>query len=169
MTVYAAARRNWTPTATSDGSDQVDGSYMAVQGGSATQVINIIELYIGGLEGTTQAPIEWVVAVDGTVGGGTLAGSITLSAKNRQVTTLSSAPVAFSNASTTKPRRNPNFILATPVMNAFGGIVRLAAIKPEDAWVIVGQSANTGELSLTAGPTPSTMKAVSSHFSLEPV
>jgi hypothetical protein len=65
------------PTPIADATNFVNQTYFTIiQGGSASQVINIVEVYEGGLAGTS-APMIMISSMDSTVGatitaGGTL-------------------------------------------------------------------------------------------------
>jgi hypothetical protein len=167
MSKWTAARRNWTPTATADTTNLVDGSYQALQGANTTQIILVLECYMGGLA-TVQSPMDMTVAFDSTVATGTLGGSITNTAFGANITSLGgSGPTGFSNATVTKPQRSSSQILLTPAFNAFGGVVRWGALEPDERIRMVGNAAGAGEISLSAG-TGSTAGPLSSHIVYEP-
>jgi hypothetical protein len=161
------ARRNWTPTATADSTNLVDGSYHAIQGANSTQVLLVVECYMGGLASAVQSPMDMNIAFDSTVATGTLGGSTTMTVYGANITALASGsgPIGFSNATVVKPQRNTTPLL-TPAFNAFGGIVRWAAIEPDERIRMVGNAAGAGEISLSAG-TGSTVGPMSDHIIVE--
>jgi hypothetical protein len=57
----------FTPTATADAGALANGSYMAVQGGNATQRLTFIEVYLGGQAGAS-SPTFMLLSRDSTVG-----------------------------------------------------------------------------------------------------
>src|SRR5712671_6742179 len=61
---------NWTPGATADAPTALaNGSYMALKGGSTTQLLNVIEIYEAGMAGASSPTfMEWarVSTVEGT-------------------------------------------------------------------------------------------------------
>ena len=159
---------NFTPTATADATNLANGTYMALQGGSSTQLINVIEVMINGLAGSS-SPTIMQLARDSTVGATLTA----LSAPNSDgpmhpsTAALAAAPGAFV-AATTAPQRSsatsqPRLELG---LNAFGGIVRWVA-APGEEFGILGNTASLGECSLSAY-TGGTVGAVSAHFIYEP-
>jgi hypothetical protein len=129
---------NWTPTATADATNLANNTYMALQGGSATQLINILEVMING-QATTSAPTMLQLARDSTVCASTGLG--VLAAPNgdgpmHPSTAALAAPPSPNVAVATAPQRSN----ATSQgrlelgLNAFGGIMkwpsRSSAILP---------------------------------------
>lgn len=159
MAVYSFSKRNWTATAVADATNFTDEGYMAAQGGSATQRIEIKEVYIGGLAAAA-APAQMVVARDSTVGATGLSG-VMQAAMDGSTTAPGTLATAFST-STTKPQRSATLQLLQLGVNLFGGVVRWVA-APSTEISIVGNTASLGELSLSHGAagTPGLMM---SHF-----
>src|SRR5277367_6713835 len=78
MARYSVATASVTPTATADGANLVDSTYLAVlQGGTATQRLNISEVYMGGEAASSSSPTVMVLARDSVVGTGTATGGYT--------------------------------------------------------------------------------------------
>lgn len=159
---------NWTPTATADATNLANGTYMALQGGSGTQRVNVSEIFMGGVAGAS-SPTMMQFARDSTVGATITA----LAAPNSDgpmdpsTAALAAPPQSFV-AATTNPQRsnstsNPRLNLT---FNAFGGLVRWVAY-PGEEWGILGNTASLGESSLSAY-TGGTVGALSAHLVYEP-
>lgn len=165
MAKRSLSTATFTPTATADTTALADGTYSAVlQGGSATQRINVIEVYMGGQAGAS-APTIMVLGRDSTVGvtvGATTTNDAPLDASSAAL----AAPPVVGNFWTTKPQRAATSKLLNLSYNAFGGIVRWVAAPGEEI-SIVGNTASLGEVSLSAftGGTPGLM---GSHIIYEP-
>lgn len=159
---------NYTPTATADATNFGAGTFQALQGGSSTQQINVIEIMIGGLAGSS-SPTIMQFARDSTVGASitALAAPNSDGPTNPATAALSAPPAAFV-AATTEPQRSNSTSLARLnfSLNAFGGIIRWVA-APGEEWGILGNTASNGESSLSAF-TGGTVGAISSHIVYEP-
>ena len=152
----------WTPVAVADTTNFTDAGHMSLQGGTSTQRINVLEVYMGGQAGAS-SPSIMLLARHSTVG-------ITLSvgrfaALDAATAALGTNPILF-NTSTTKPQRSATLSLLNLSFNAFGGIVRWVYAQGEEVGML-GNTASLGELSLSAftGGTPGLM---GSHLILEP-
>ena len=158
---------NWTPTAVADATNFTDSGYQALQGGSSTQRINLLEVYIGGLA-SSSTPCPMVVARDSTVGATLTALSGTANnAANDPATAALAAPQQPFVASTTKPQRSASLKLLQLSVNAFGGIIRWV-VAPDEDIRLLGNTASLGEVSLSC-QTGGTPGAVSSHFCYETI
>lgn len=164
MAKWSATQNNWTPGAVADATNFTNSQYFALQGGSATQRINFLELYMGGLAGAS-APAQMILARDSTVGATGLSGG-TLSALDPATANLANMMVQFST-STTKPQRSATAYLLLPVFNAFGGVVRLNQ-PPGQEIGMLGASASNGEISLSHAST-GTPGLMGCHFIFEPL
>lgn len=159
---------NFTPTATADTTGLTNATYMAIQGGSSTQLINVEEILVSGFAGAS-SPTILQFARDSTVGATVTA----LSAPNSDgpmhpsTAALAAAPVTFVAAGTSPQRSavttNPRLNLG---LNAFGGIIRWQC-APREEWGILGNTAALGESSLSAY-TGGTVGAISAHIVYEP-
>lgn len=159
---------NWTPAATADATNLANATFMALQGGSATQKIAVSEIFMGGVAGSS-SPTMMQFARDSTVGATLTA----LAAPNSDgpmdpATAALAAPPGSFVAATTSPQRsnattNPRLNLT---FNAFGGLVRWVAY-PGEEWGILGNTASLGESSLSAF-TGGTVGALSAHIIYEP-
>ena len=152
----------WTPVAVADTTNFTDAGHMSLQGGSTTQRINVIEVYMGGQAGAS-SPTIMLLARHSTVG-------VTLSvgrlAALDPATAALAAPMVVFNTSTTKPQRSATLSLLNLSFNAFGGIVRWV-YSPGEEVGLLGSTASLGELGLSAftGGTPGLM---GSHMIIEP-
>lgn len=163
MAKWYASRQAMTPVAVADTAAFTDNGFLALQGGSATQVNKITEVYMGG-QAAASAPTPMILARDSTVGA-TLSGGL-LAAADPATAALAAPPVAFSVA-TTKPQRSATLQLLQLGFNAFGGLVRWVA-APGFEIGMLGNAASLGEVSLSSmtGGTPG---ALTPHIAFEPM
>jgi len=155
-----------TPTATADTTNLVDATYpFLLQGGSATQRNNIIEIYSGGQAGAS-APTFMLLSRDSTVCITNSYGTGATDAAMDAATAALAAPPLTGNTNTTKPQRSSSLHLLNLSFNAFGGLVRWVAAPGEEI-TVVGASASLGEVSFSAftGGTPG---AMGTHMVYEP-
>lgn len=168
MSKRSFAHFNWTPGATADGSTLAAG-YQALQGGSATQFIDILEVTWTGLA-TAGAATPLMLAFDSTLGvtptalaspdtdGPMIPGA---------VAALAAPPKSYVAASTNPTRSNST---SSPKLavggNAFGGAFRWNA-SPTQQMQMLGNGTTTGEVSLSAftGGAPG---LIESHILYEP-
>jgi hypothetical protein len=117
---------NWTPTATADTSALASATYMAVKGGSTTQMIDILEIQVEGMAGAS-APTPMTYAHVTTLGitPTALAAPATDAPLDPSVAALA-APVVTYTAAATGPQRSATVSDAkiSCGINAFGGILR---------------------------------------------
>lgn len=160
---------NFTPTATADTAAMANATYMAIRGGSGTQRIDVLDFMISGLAPSTSSPTILQFARHSTVATTPTA----LAAPNSDGPTdpasaaLAAPPVTFvaaaaggqRSATTTDARLNLAF-------NAQGGLIRYNS-APGQQFVILGNTANFGEASLSAF-TGGTVGAISAHIEYEP-
>lgn len=167
MAKWSFKSATWTPVAVADTVNFTNGGYMGLMGGSTTQVINLLEVYMGG-QATSSAPSLMIVSRDSTVQATPTALSTGESnaALSPHTAALAAAQVAFT-ASTTKPQRSATLGLLNLSYNAFGGVVRWVA-APGEELTLLGNTASLGEISLSAytGGTPGLTGA---HFIYEPL
>ena len=145
-----------TPTATADAANLVNATYFTViQGQLAAQTVRLVEVYEGGLAGTS-APTIMLSSFDSTVTTGGAGTSTTVDqAMDAGNTALATAVLTGNCFVTTVPQRATSHHLHNLSLNAFGGIVRLNWPLDQQV-VLVGSSANLGEISISAftGGTP---------------
>lgn len=156
----------WTPVAVADATNFTNQGYCALQGGAATQITKISEIYVGG-QAAASAPTNLVVSQDSTVGVTlTALGAGESDAPIHPAMAALAAPVVPFTQSTTKPQRSATKGLLDLSLNAFGGIMRWMA-PPDGELVMIGNTAALfGEISLScySGGTPG---AVGSHIIYE--
>jgi hypothetical protein len=166
MAKWSFASEGFTPTAVLDTANFTDSGYMGLMGGSTTQRIDIYEVYIAGLAGSS-TPTPMVLSRDSTVQATPTALTTAQSnaALDPSTAALAAAQVAFV-ASTTKPQRAATLAKLVLGLNAFGGIVRWVA-APGSELKILGNTASLGEASLSCytGGTPG---LVAAHMLYEP-
>lgn len=158
-----------TPTATADTADLVDSTYLgAIQGGSTTQRINLLEVMLTGQAGAS-TPSIIVLARDSQVATGSLTKTAGTTDSNLDANSAAlAAPVAtFDKAATLKPRRGVSDHLLNLAFNAFGGLLRWVAAPGEEI-TIYGTAALIGEVSLSAF-TGGTTGLMGSHMIYEPL
>lgn len=159
---------NFTPTATADTTAMANSTYMAIKGGSGTQLIDIKEILVSGLV-STSSPTLLQFARHSTVATTPTA----LAAPNSDgplhpstaalaapaVTFVAAAAGGQRSAVTTDARLNLG-------LNAWGGVLRWLADLNEQ-FSILGATAALGEASLSAF-TGGTVGACSAHVIYEP-
>lgn len=164
MATMSVIQENWTPVAVADATNFTNAGYIALQGGSSTQRINIYEIKVGGLAAASAA-MQAVLARHSTVGATGLSGGL-LTADDPASAALAAPPVVFST-STTKPQRSATLHLRALAFNAFGGLVRVQQ-PPDKPIVLLGNAASFGELGIShlANGTPG---LCDSHMVIEPL
>jgi len=152
-------------TGTADNASLTTLQYMAIQGGTSTQVNFIEEVYIGGQAGSS-APVIMLLGRDSTV----MANPTTLVTPNTAGLTNPSgavvtAPAVCAVTATTQAIRSNSITLAKKsfVFNAFGGIVKASYQNTQDRMGILGNTASLGEVSLSAF-TGSTSASLGAHM-----
>ena len=160
--------QNWTPTAQADTSALSNGSYMAIKGGSGTQLIDIQEIMVSGFAGSTAPAILTMARVSTLENTATaLAAPASDGPMHPATAALAAAPVTFT-AATQGPQRSA---VTTDAklnlgLNTYGGIAKWNSAFSAP-WSILGNTADLGESVLSAftGTTPG---AISAHIIYEP-
>lgn len=156
----------WTPTAQADG--VLTGAWQALKAGSATDILQIQEIYEGGQAGASSVN-SMVLARSSTLAitPTSLALPNSDGPMNSQATAVSTPPVAFVAASTA-PNRSPAVTVARLPLtfNAFGGIVRWVA-APGEEWTSVGVSTTSNSESVLSANNVGTAGLMGSHFIYE--
>ncbi len=156
-----------TPTATADATNIVDATYpFLMQGGSSTQRSVIWEIYLGGQAASSSSPTFMILGRDSTICGTNSLGTGQNDVAMSTATAALAAPVLTGNTNSTKPQRSSTLHLMNLSFNAYGGIVRWAALDPTECPDIVGASVNVGEVSLSAF-TGGTTGAIGAHMVYE--
>lgn len=145
----------FTPVAVAAATNFTNLGYMALQGGSSTQLTLISEVLLGGLA-SASAPTPMALARDSTIGA-TLTALTTGESDEPDdpATAALAAPVSPFTQSTTKPQRSGSKALMGLGFNAFGGIINWQA-APGAEKRMLGNTASLGEISLSSftGGTP---------------
>lgn len=160
---------NWTPSQTADTTAIANSAYMALQGGSATQLMRILEIMVTGFAGASAPTIlQWARCSNVGTTPTALAAPNSDGPHHPSTAALAAPPVSFvaaaagpqRSSATTDPRLDMG-------LNAFGGIKRWVA-APDEEWFILGNTASAGcsVLSAFTGGTPG---AISAHITYEPL
>jgi hypothetical protein len=165
--VFQAA--TFTPTATADGVALANATYLAIEAGSATQQINVVEIYEGGQASASSINIMHFArnltnattptALAAPNGDGPMATA---------TAALAAPPVTYVAAATGPQRTNTALTARLNLsFNAFGGLVRWQA-APGEEWGITGTTVSVAPSSLSAftGGSPGLMGA---HMVYEPL
>ena len=124
--------QNWTPTATADTTALANATYMALKGGSSTQLINILEFMISGFSSSATAIALLTFA---------------------RVTTVETTPTALASPASDGPMHPSTAALAAPPVSltaAAAGPQRSAATT--DAKINLGINTFGGILKYNCGP-----------------
>lgn len=170
MATRTFAVAGFTTEAVADTANMTDSKYMALKGGSSSQVTKIQEVYVMGLESSTSAPQKLLLAFDSTVGA-TLTSLTTGESDTADVpaTAALAAPVSSFVAATTKPQRAKAYIHHCG-FNALGGLGRHRFPDGGEPRMI-GNAAfsagvSGGEISLS-GFTGTTAGVIGAHIKYE--
>ena len=157
-----------TGTGTADTVALTATQFMALQGGTSTQLSFVEEVYLGG-QAAASAPVIMLLGHDTTVG----ATIIALVSPNSTGLThpsggvLTAPALAFISA-TTLPQRAATVTVAKKnfTSNAFGGLIKASYANTNDRFGILGNTQPLGELSLSAF-TGSTSASIGGHIIYE--
>jgi hypothetical protein len=168
MALWSFNVATFLPVAVADTTAYTNQGYMAIEGGSSTQMINIEEVYIGG-QASSGSVTNMVLARDSTVCG-TSNAALVANEKNAALhpsTAALAAPQICFTQSSTKPQRSSTLGIAALPLNAFGGEVLWRPPRP-GALAVLGNTASLGEISLSCytGGTPGNVGA---HIMYEPL
>jgi len=160
MPKWSFAHEGITLTAHADTTAMTSGGFMALKGGSATQRIDVYEVYLGGLAAAS-APTPALLGRSSTLGGTPTA--ITAPGSNEALdpaTAALAAPQVAYFAASTGPQRSTTLAKLALGFNAFGGLVRWVA-APGGEFKMLGNTASLGEINIGAftGGTPGLMNA----------
>jgi len=170
MTTYSFAVGTITPGAgTADASNLTASTYMALQGGTSTQVNFVEEIYMGGQAAST-APLIMLLGRDSTV----VTTPTALSTPNSNGPGNPSAGVltspavgAITGAGQPQRSNSVSVIKKNFTFNAFGGIVRANYANTQDRFGILGNTASLGELSLSSFTGSTAASAIGAHIIYE--
>jgi hypothetical protein len=158
----------YTPTSTADTTNLATATYQSLGAGTNSQLLNVMEIYIGG-QGTSSSVSIMQFARDSTL----VASPTALAAPNSDggmstfTAPLAATPVV-SISGGTLPQRSALVTVARLclTLNAFGGIVRWVA-APGEEWQIYGTTVSQSESSLSAF-TGGGSQSIGSHIVYEP-
>lgn len=133
-------------TAFADAANMTDATYpWLIQGGSTTQRVDLLEVYLGG-QSTSSALTIMLVSRDSTIAATNSYGTGQMDAAMDASTAALAAPPLTGNTNTTKPQRSATLHLMNLSFNAFGGVVRWVA-APGEQPNLIGNTASLGEIS----------------------
>jgi len=160
----------FTPTAQADGAGAITGPFMALKAGSATDILKIGKILLGGQAGST-AINAMVLTRSSTLGITPTALALPNSdaAVNVAATAVTTLPIA-SVAAATAPVRNAAATVARLMLtfNAFGGIVQWQTNPgSEEEWVSVGVATTSNSETLLSAANVGTPGLMSGEFFYE--
>ena len=170
MTKRSFAAVNWTTgTGVADNSLLTTSQYQSLDPGAAGQMIQVEEIEVSGLAGTTAPQNMWFrrTVTAGTGGATALASPNSDGPLNNQAAAITTVPIAAVAYVTNQPTPTNSVTLArlNLAFNAFGGIIRWNASNTNIIWWMVGTGANVA--STLSNNTGSTSASVSSHILYE--
>jgi hypothetical protein len=141
---------SWSPAATADTTNLITANYKSLGAANATQLLKVIEIYIGGQASASTIEIMQF-ARDSTL----VATATALAAPNSDgamstfTAALAATPIP-AIAGATLPQRSALVTVARLCLNfnSFGGLVRWVA-APGEEWDIYGVTASLSESSLS--------------------
>lgn len=138
-----------TLAATADATNLADTTYpFLIQGGTGTQRIDVLEIYLGG-QSTAAAAAFMIFGRDSVVAATNSYGTGQMDAAMDPATAALAAPPLTGNTNTTKPQRSTTLHLLNLSFNAYGGVVRWVAPPAPFGPTILGNTASFGEASLS--------------------
>lgn len=148
-----------SPTATADAATTLANNTYPhlIQGGTATQLVNIWEVSLSGQAPSSSSPTFMILSYDSVVGvtaGGRATGNT--DTPINPATAALVAPTLTVTSWTTPPQRSATAHLANMSVNAFGGVYFWRANRTEECFTVLGNATPLGEISLSAftGGTP---------------
>jgi hypothetical protein len=161
---------SWTPSAFLDTVSYTANTFMGLLGATATQRIDIWELFMGGAA-TVSSPMLMTLARDSTVavGASALGTGVSDGPLDFATAALAAPPVSFTTVATTFPQRSATSGRLMLPYNANGGVVRWYAGDEHGVFRMLGNTAALGgEVSLSAY-SGGTMGLMGSHMIYEPI
>ena len=151
MSKYSFQVLTFTPSAIADATNLTTGTFMAIQGGTSTQAIDIWSVSLQG-QATASNTNLMLLARDSTVGASltALASPNTNALLPAEATAPTTGPSAFIAATTLPQRSNATTSPKKPfVFNSFGGSAYWHAYDRSECFSIFGNTASLGECSLS--------------------
>ena len=168
MSKRSFQQATFTPTAQVDG--VLTGSWMALKAGSATDILKIGKILLGG-QASSSAVNSMCLARSSTLGITPTALALPNSdgPPNIAATAVTTAPVAFVAAATAPNRSPAATIMRLPlVFNSFGGIVQWQTNPgSEEEWTSVGVATTSNSESVLSAYNVGTAGAMSGTFFYE--
>lgn len=159
-----------TPGAgTADAVALTASTYMALQGGTSTQLNFIDEIYMGGQAAST-APLIMLLGHDSTVvGTPTALATPNSNGPTNPAAGVLTAPAVGAITGGTQAQRSNSVSIGKKnfTFNAFGGIVRANYANTQDRFGILGNTASLGELSLSSFTGSTAGAAIGAHIIYE--
>ena len=154
---------SFTPTATAANSTLANATYMAIGANSATQGVQVTEIFVQGL-GTSSTNINNNLFARDLVLGATPTALATPASDGPFAGSANVAPgtlpLTFTAATTGPSRTNVTTAAMIPMsINALGGIARWKPADLSEAWFIIGQTVNVSESTLSASTAAGTASA----------
>ena len=169
MAKRSFTNQNWTPSATADTTALANATYMAIKGGSGTQLINVLEFMISGFAAASAIALltfARVTTVETTPTA--LAAPASDGPLHPSTAALAAPPVTFT-AAAAGPQRSAATTDAKINLgvNTFGGILKYNA-GPGQEFSILGNTQPLGEAVLSAF-TGGASGAISADIIYEPL
>ncbi len=160
--------QNWSPTATADTSALANATYMAIKGGSSTQLINLLEFMITGLSTSSAIALltfARVTTVETTATA--LAAPASDGPSHPSTAALAAPPVTFTAASAGPQRSAATTDAKINLgMNMYGGELKYSCDPGQFA--ILGSTQPLGEAVLS-GFTGTAAGTISASITYEPL
>jgi hypothetical protein len=169
MAKYSFQVATQTFSANADGA-LTTGTFMSLTPGSATQIVNVIEIYMGGQ--SSSSTLNFMLFARSTTlatgAAAALTGANSAGPLHGATAALALPVAAAVSYATTQPTRGSSAALArlNLTFNGFGGIVRWVA-APGEEWTMVGTAVNVSESHLSAF-TGSGGGLIGAHIVYEP-
>jgi hypothetical protein len=171
MSAYSFEVAALTPGAgVADATNLVASTYMALAGGTTTQLSFVDEVLMGGTSGAATSPMIMLLAHDSTVIGTPTA----LSTPNSNgplhpSAGVLTAPAVGAITGSVQAQRSNSITLPKKVFpfNIFGGTVRFQYANTQDRFGILGSAASLGELSLSAFTGSTASVSMGAHILYE--
>jgi hypothetical protein len=169
--IVSSVGQSWTAATDATAVGAASTGFIAIKGGSTTQIIDLLEFVISGMA-SNSAIFGGRVSYSTVLGGTPVTPPVLPNADGPMIvnaTALASVVVAYT-AATTGP--TPNSASTLPRMslalNAFGGIFRWNA-APTQQWTSIGNAINGGESVLyNSSSSGGVTTVVNSHIIYEP-
>jgi hypothetical protein len=159
---------NFTPAATNDTTALTNATYMALQGGSATQLLTVLEIMVTGNAGASAPTVlQWARASNVGTTPTALAAPNSDGPMHPSTAALAAPPIPFVAAAAGPQRSAATSDARLDLgINAFGGVKRWVA-APGAEWFILGNAASAG-CSVLSSYNAGTPGAINSHIEYEP-